>query len=425
MSAPSSYFCRDCLTICRTDEEERCHRCGSPRLLKHKGIGSLSIAHIDCDAFYASIEKRDNPDIADKPVIIGGGRRGVVSTACYLARIRGVRSAMPMFQALKLCPEAVVLRPNMDKYRVASREIRQMMLELTPLVEPLSIDEAFLDLSGTERLHHATPALTLARLAGKIERELNLTVSVGLSYNKFLAKVASDLEKPRGFSVITREEAVAFLAEKPVGIIYGIGPAAQARLAKAGITLVRHLREAPLEKLIGAVGNEALRLAKIAQGKDNRPVVPGHETKSISNETTFEHDISSFEELEGILWRLCDKLSLRMKRAGYATTSVTLKLKDNKFQTITRVMSGLPPTKLAARIFEAARQLLKKECEARRAYRLIGVGATDLCDASSADQGDLADTSAVKTAKMEEAIDSLREKFGAKALKKGIALRGS
>ncbi|MEN3930737.1 DNA polymerase IV [Microvirga sp. W0021] len=425
MTTASAFFCRDCLTVCKTDEETRCSHCGSPRLLKHQGLETLSIAHIDCDAFYASIEKRDNPEIMNKPVIIGGGKRGVVSTACYLARIRGVRSAMPMFKARQLCPEAVVVPPNIDKYKVVSREIRQMMLELTPLVEPLSIDEAFLDLSGTERLHHGIPALTLAKLARRIENELNLTVSVGLSYNKFLAKVASDLEKPRGFSVITREEAVSFLADKPVGIIYGVGPAAQERLAKIGITKIKQIQLAPLDKLAGAIGNDVLRLLALSRGEDKRRVEPVHEVKSISNETTFETDISSYEELETILWRLSEKVSQRMKHAGFATTSVTLKLKDNKFQTISRVRSGLPPTQLAARIFDVARQILKKECEKPRAYRLIGVGATELCDPTEADQGDLADTTVIKTAQMEGAIDSLRQKFGANAIKKGISLRRS
>ncbi len=421
--ALSPFFCRDCLGACASDREIRCAHCGSPRLVKAKGLEELSIAHIDCDAFYAAIEKRDNPELMDKPVIIGGGRRGVVSTACYLARIRGVRSAMPMFQALQLCPEAVVVKPDIENYRRIGRDLRLMMLQLTPLVEPLSIDEAFLDLTGTERLHHGSPALTLARFAKRVEEELNLSVSVGLSYNKFLAKIASDLEKPRGFSVISRELAADFLADKPVGIIYGVGPAAQARLAKIGVTLIRHLRDTPLDRLIGAVGNEAMRLQKLARGEDNRQVIADRETKSISTETTFDLDISAFDELEAALWRLSDKLSLRLKASGFATTSVTLKLKDNKFQSITRARSGMSPTRLATRIFAAARQLLLKECETQRAYRLIGVGATGLCGAEGADQGDLADNSVAKIAHMEEAIDSLRQKFGSDAVKKGITMR--
>lgn len=423
MTSNARLLCRDCLTFSEKAAEKRCRHCGSPRLLNHMGLDSLSIAHIDCDAFYAAIEKRDNPELADRPVIIGGGRRGVVSTACYLARINGVRSAMPMFQALKLCPNAVVVRPDIDKYRVIGREIRRRMLDLTPMVEPLSIDEAFLDLSGTERLHRGSPALTLARFAKQVETDLGLTVSVGLSYNKFLAKIASDLEKPRGFSVISREDAVTFLSEQPVRMIPGIGPAAQTRLAKIGVTLIRHLREIPLKTLAGALGNDAFRLSRIAWGDDPRKVKPDQETKSISTETTFETDLSDYDDLESTLWQLTDKLSLRMKRAGFATTSVTLKLKDNKFQSISRVTSGLPPTQLATRIFGVARQLLRKECLPTKAFRLIGVGATDLCDSSLADHGDLADTSVVKTAQMEQAMDSLREKFGAGAVQKGITLR--
>jgi DNA polymerase-4 len=233
-------FCRDCLTPADRPGQERCASCGSPRLLRHPERDELAVAHVDCDAFFASVEKRDNPALADQPVIIGGGHRGVVATACYVARTYGVRSAMPMFKALDACPHATVISPNMDKYRVAGREVRRLMGELTPLVEPVSIDEAFLDLSGTERLHHASPALTLARFARRVETELGISVSIGLSYNKFLAKIASDLAKPRGFSIIGREEAVAFLADRPVGIIPGIGAAAQARLEKVGVTLIRH-----------------------------------------------------------------------------------------------------------------------------------------------------------------------------------------
>ena len=180
-------------------------------MVAHDELGQLSIAHMDCDAFYASVEKRDNPTLRDRPVIVGGGTRGVVSTCCYIARIKGVRSAMPMFQALKLCPEAVVVKPRFPAYLEASRAIRAMMEELTPSIEPLSLDEAFLDLSGTARLHGAPPAVLLARLTKRMEDELGLTGSIGLSHNKFLAKIASDLDKPRGFSVIGRAETESFL----------------------------------------------------------------------------------------------------------------------------------------------------------------------------------------------------------------------
>ncbi len=415
-------FCRDCLTLSASPLAERCSACGSPRLLRHKERDSLSIAHVDCDAFFAAVEKRDDPNLADKPVIIGGGRRGVVSTACYVARTYGVRSAMPMFQALKLCPHATVIKPNGEKYSKAGREVRQLVRELTPLVEPVSIDEAFLDLTGTERLHHGSPALTLARFAHRVEKEIGISISVGLSYNKFLAKIASDLRKPRGFSIIGREEAADFLADKPVGIIPGIGASAQSRLAKVGVTQISHLREVSLKTLFEALGRDAQRLSRLAWGEDRRTVTPERETKSVSAETTFETDLRSFEDLEPILWRLSEKVSRRLKAAGLAGQSVTLKLKDKDFRLLTRTRSGLAPTQLAARLFDPARQLLKSACDGT-AFRLIGIGAADLCDAADADKGDLADQSVVRQAHMEAAIDKIRDKFGANAVQKGIVLR--
>jgi DNA polymerase-4 len=238
-------LCRDCLETypdpAAGAAAQRCPACDSPRLIWHPDLDRLSFAHIDCDAFYASVEKRDRPELRDKPVIVGGGQRGVVSAACYVARLYGVHSAMPMFKALKACPDAVVIRPDMAKYVAVGRTIRERMLALTPMVEPLSIDEAFLDLSGTEALHHGWPARSLARLVKGIEEEMNLTASIGLSYNKFLAKIASDLDKPRGFAVLGYGAAQSFLAEQPVGIIWGVGKSLRATLARDGITLVRHL----------------------------------------------------------------------------------------------------------------------------------------------------------------------------------------
>ena len=416
-------FCRDCLAPA-DPPASRCKACGSPRLLRHKERDALAIAHVDCDSFFAAVEKRDDPALADKPVIIGGGKRGVVATACYVARTYGVRSAMPMFQALKACPHAVVIRPNMEKYGKAGRQVRELMRELTPLVEPVSIDEAFLDLTGTERLHHGSPALTLARFARKVETEIGITVSVGLSYNKFLAKIASDLQKPRGFSIVGREEAAEFLAERPVGIIPGIGASAQGRLAKVGVTQIAHLRDVPLKTLFEALGRDAQRLSRLAWGEDSRRVSPERETKSISAETTFETDLRSFDEMEPILWRLSEKVSRRLKAAGLAGRSVTLKLKDREFRLLTRTRSGLAPTQLAARLFDPARQLLKASCDGT-AFRLIGIGAADLCDGAEADRGDLADQSVVRQAHMEAAIDKIRDRFGPAAVQRGIVLRKS
>ncbi|HJW78341.1 MAG TPA: DNA polymerase IV, partial [Beijerinckiaceae bacterium] len=305
-------LCRDCLREAEP-AARRCRFCGSPRLLAHPERDALSIAHVDCDAFFATVEKRDDPSLTSRPVIVGGGRRGVVAAACYVARTFGVRSAMPMFKALKACPDAVVVSPDIDKYRRVGREVRALMLELTPLVEPVSIDEAFLDLSGTERLHHAGPAMTLVRFARRVEDEIGITVSVGLSHNKFLAKLASDLEKPRGFSIIGRAETAARLADLPVAVVPGIGAAAQARLSKLGITHLRHVRGTPLADLTRLLGREAAELVRFSNGEDARPVRPERATKSVSAETTFDADLRGFEELQSILWRLCERVSRRLK----------------------------------------------------------------------------------------------------------------
>jgi DNA polymerase-4 len=421
MAVPT--LCRDCLTEAGPlAASGRCAACGSPRLLAHRERDALAIAHVDCDAFFAAIEKRDDPSLREKPVLVGGGKRGVVATACYIARTAGVRSAMPMFKALKACPDAIVIKPNIDKYRRVGREVRTLMLELTPLVEPVSIDEAFLDLSGTERLHHASPAATLVRFAKRVEDEIGITVSVGLSHNKFLAKLASDLDKPRGFSIIGRAETASRLADLPVSVVPGVGAAAQARLAKIGITHLRHVRGTPLRDLANVLGREAGELIRFANGEDARPVRPERASKSVSAETTFDVDLRRFEELERILWRLSERVSRRLKAAGLAGRSVVLKLKDTQFQSRTRTVSGLPATQLANRLFEASRQLLRAECDGT-AYRLIGIGAADLCDAAEADRGDLADLEVVRTAKREAAVDRLREKFGDDAVQRGLAFR--
>lgn len=429
MTAPSRglarrVLCRDCLRDHDGDEAEprRCPACGSPRLLRHPERDSLSLAHIDCDAFYAAVEKRDDPSLIDKPVIIGGGKRGVVSTACYIARTYGVRSAMPMFKALKACPEAVVVKPDMAKYVAVGRQVRRLMQELTPLVEPISIDEAFLDLAGTELLHHASPAVTLARFARRIEQEIGITVSVGLSYAKFLAKVASDMDKPRGFSVIGRAEAVSFLASKPVGLIPGIGQASAAKLAEAGFRLIGDLREAPVDKLFRLAGKDGPRLKNLANGIDPRRVTPERETKSVSSETTLDVDLSRFEELEPVLWRLCEKTSKRLKHQELAGRTITLKLKTADFHSITRATRLPEPTQLAARLFAAGRELLRRECTGPR-YRLIGIGASDLTGPEDADHGDLADVATPRLKAMEGALDALRARFGDAAIGKGLSLR--
>jgi DNA polymerase-4 len=409
-------FCRDCLGDV-VPQAPRCPACGSPRLLRHTELATLSIAHVDCDAFYATIEKRDDPALACEPVIVGGGRRGVVAAACYVARTFGVKSAMPMFEALKLCPQAKVLRPNMEKYSQVGRQVRQMMRDLTPLVEPLSIDEAFLDLSGTERLHGMPPAKSLARFANDVEKTLRITVSIGLSCNKFLAKVASDLDKPRGFAVLGATEAVAFLASKPVGFIFGVGKVSAARLARDGFHRIADLQRTSEVELMRRYGDEGRRLARLARGIDARTVSATRETKSVSSETTFARDLSDFRSLERILWNLSEEVSARLKAKELAGSTVTLKLKTADFQIRTRARSLKSPTQLAGRIFAAARGLLEREADGTR-FRLIGVGVSALAVASEADPADLVDG---RAAQAEQAVDTVRARFGDDAVVRGLA----
>jgi DNA polymerase-4 len=410
-------FCRDCLADAPATAA-RCPACGSPRLARHAELDRLMIAHVDCDAFYATIEKRDDPTLAHKPVIVGGGKRGVVAAACYIARTYGIRSAMPMFEALRRCPQAVVIRPTIAKYAQVGRDVRRAMLELTPLVEPLSIDEAFLDLTGTERLHGMSAAKVLARFACQVERELGITVSIGLSANKFLAKIASDMDKPRGFAVLSQTEAAAFLAPKPVDFIFGVGAASAAKLAADGYRLIADLQHADERELLRRYGEEGARLARLAHGIDKRRVDPARETKSISAETTFERDIGDFRPLEQTLWSLTEKASARLKANALTGSTVTLKLKSADFKTRTRAKSLGRPTQLAARIFAAGRELLRREVGPTR-FRLIGIGVSNLKDA---DGGDLADLLDSRGAQAEHAVDRLREKFGRDAVVKGLAL---
>ncbi|MGL4243774.1 MAG: DNA polymerase IV, partial [Beijerinckiaceae bacterium] len=396
--------------------------CGGMRLLDHAEMDDLAVAHVDCDAFYAAVEKRDDPALKDRPVIIGGGRRGVVSTACYVARTFGVRSAMPMFKALAACPDAVVIKPNMEKYRVAGQAVRTKMLALTPLVEPLSIDEAFLDLTGTERVHGQPAVETLAHFARNVERDIGITVSVGLSHNKFLAKLASDLDKPRGFSIIGKAETLDFLADKPVGLIWGVGKAMQERLAQDGIRLIRDIRAKTEADLFRSYGAEGGRLHRLAQGIDHRSINPERETKSVSAETTFNEDIRDLDSLLPILWSLSEKVARRLKAAELAATGVTLKLKTADFRILTRSRAAHEPTQLAKRLFLSARELLEPEATGKVAFRLIGIGSSGLATAEEADRGDLLDTELKRDIATEDALDRIRAKFGDAAVIRGTGL---
>ncbi|MBT3885182.1 MAG: DNA polymerase IV [Rhodospirillaceae bacterium] len=416
-------ICRDCGASQSGPrlQPDRCEVCASPRLLAHAELHDLAIAHIDCDAFYASVEKRERPELANKPVIVGGQKRGVVAACCYIARLKGVHSAMPMFQARKACPDAVVIPPDMELYRRVGGQIRELMLDVTPLVEPLSVDEAFLDLSGTERLHGGSPAQTLTRLITRIEDEIGVTASVGLSHNKFLAKLASDMDKPRGFQVIGRAETLALLAPMPVGAIWGVGKMLKAKLQRSGIKTIGQLAqigEAELIKQYGVIGR---RLAHLSKGLDTRAVNPHGNAKSVSAETTFSKNMKDAKALSSRLWPLCETVARRLKARDLAAKTVTLKLKTSGFQILTRSRSLAAPTQLAEVLFRQARQLLDKEADGR-SFRLIGIGASGFAETESADMPDLLDRRVETYAKVENAMNAVREKFGAPAIKKGRSL---
>lgn len=417
-ASASAALCRDCL---RSTEggRSRCTRCGSPRVVWHPELFHLAIAHVDCDAFYAAVEKRDDPSLADKPLIVGGGRRGVVATACYIARTFGVRSAMPMFKALEACPHAIVIPPDMAKYARVGGEVRELMLALTPSVEPLSIDEAFLDLTGTERLHQAPPALTLARFQRQVEREIGVTVSIGLSHSKFLAKIASERDKPRGFAVIGRAETVAFLAAQPVSAIWGVGKALQERLAADGLRKIADLQKCEERDLARRYGSIGTRLAQLARGEDARAVSPDRRAKSISAETTFDKDLCEAEALLPILRMLSERVSERLKRHGLVGRNVVLKLKSRDFRLRTRSVRLETSTNLADHIFRTGHRLLAKELDGTE-FRLLGIGVSDIANAAMERPPDLLDANDEKRARAEHAMDEIRGRFGPEGLALGL-----
>lgn len=411
-------LCRDCLGT--ELAAGRCLACGSPRVAAHPELDRLAIAHLDCDAFYASVEKRDRPELRDRPVIVGGGKRGVVATCCYIARQYGVRSAMPMFKALKACPEAVVIKPDFAKYKHESRRILGALGQLTPLIQPLSLDEAWADLSGTERLNGGPPAFQLIRLQREIERDTGLTVSIGLAANRFLAKIASDLDKPRGFSVIGQAEAPAFLAPRPVSILPGVGPVFARSLISDGYRTVGDLARAEVKVLAARYGEHGLRLHALAHARDDRPVDPASDRKGMSAETTFNEDLTDRTALEDELWPLCDKLASKARREGVAGRVLVLKLRRTDFRLVTRRRTLPEPVQTARLMFTHARELLAREIGTP--YRLIGVGLADLVEPGDV-PADLFGSSEARALKTERAVDALRTRFGPAAVVTGRGLR--
>jgi len=410
-------LCRDCL---HTGDKAflACPQCGSARVVFHEELSRLSTAHIDCDAFFAAVEKRDDPSLRDKPLLIGGGKRGVVSTACYIARQYGPRSAMPMYKALKMCPNAVVMKPNMEKYRIAGHQVRDIFERATPVVEPVSLDEAYLDLSGTNRLHNRVPAVTLAAIAREVWREVGIQISIGLSYNKFLAKMASDRDKPDGFAVIGRTDAVSYLHDQPIAAIPGVGPSLSNRLKVDGLFRIGDLQACSARDLEGRYGDTGRHLAKLSRGEDSRRITTNRVAKSISAERTFDHDLGDSTILLKRLWPLCEDVSARLKAKSLAGGTVTLKLKTARFRTLTRTLTLSSPTQLAEILYRTTKPMLEREIK-RGPFRLIGIGAGILTESAVADLPDLVSGDLDQVKGVERAMDAVRAKFGNSAIRKG------
>ena len=415
-------ICRACLRsgfVGGVQPPDTCPSCGNKDVRSDPELFDLKIAHIDCDAFYASVEKRDDPSIRARPVIVGGRDRGVVAAACYIARQFGIRSAMPTWQALKRCPDAVVIRPRMDHYVSISRDIRARMLALTPLVQPLSIDEAFLDMDGTEALHGCSPAEALLKLQREIRDEIGITVSIGLSGTKSLAKMASDRDKPNGFFAIGMADAAAWLAPQPVSVLFGLGRAAVARLEATGIYTCGDLVTADSHQLTAALGKNASTIRDLAAGIDPRAVTPEREAKSISAETTFVSDLSKLKELEAELEVLCQKVSTRLKAQALAGGRVILKLKRPDHTILTRSQTLPEPTDKAHMLFEIGSLLLARETGGRKSYRLMGIGADQLGPPAGSSLLDLSDDTTLRRNNLEAAIDDLHHRLGRDALQSG------
>ena len=377
-------ICRDCEHNHSLSSLVYCPACSSPRFVQHPEIHNLPIAHIDCDAFFATVEKRDNPELVDKPLIIGGGVRGVVSTCCYIARQSGVHSAMPMYKALVVCPDAIVLKPNIKKYRRVAEQTRMLMREATSLIEPVSIDEAYLDLSDLSISYDNSPALALIRLTNRLESQLGISASVGLAPNKFLAKLASDFDKPRGFSVIGRNDAMDILRPLSVKKINGVGPVLARKLAQAGITTIAQLQSRTERDLVARFGSIGHSLTHFCRGHDPRPVKPQRKRKSISAETTFESDVDDLQTLQETIRLLANRLCDRLLNSAKATTVVTLKLKTSRFRTFTRAYTLHHATQQPNVIYETAKHLLSKEIKPNQKFRLVGLGASKLVETEEA-----------------------------------------
>ena len=406
-------ICPNCFLKWESDRFPlQCLQCNSNKIISHKELNNLNIAHLDCDSFYASIEKRDNQKIKDKPVVVGGSERGVVAAACYEARKFGIKSAMPIFKAKQLCPELLTIKPRMNHYLNISKQIRFIMEKVTPIIQPISIDEAFLDLSGTEKLHKCIPVVSMLKIQKEVIQEIGITVSIGLSYNKSMAKLASEQNKPNGFFALGKEEAEKWLEEKPISIIFGLGKSTVKKLNAVNIYLCKDLRTSSIEKIKKILGNNTEKILNISKGIDDRPVISKSDVKSISVETTFSNK-KNIEQIKNELHLLCLKLSLRLKEKNLYGKTLTLKLKTTNFKLITRSISSNNFFQMAHHLYSESEVLLEEELKKLIDYRLIGIGVSNFVKENNENyELQLEDTKNQKKNKLENALDEINQKIG-------------
>lgn len=373
------------------------------------------IMHVDMDAFFASVEQLDNPDLQGKPVIVGGQScRGVVSTCSYEARRYGVHSAMSMAEARKLCPHGEYVPVRMRRYQEVSKKIMSIFHDFTPLVEQLSIDEAFLDVSGMEKLYHNTEEIGWL-IKKRIAAETGLTASVGLAPNKFLAKMASDLQKPDGFTIIRHAEAAKFIADFPVTKIFGIGKMAEKSLLQYGIATIGQLAAAENNVLKKVFGKNADSVHRLAQGIDERPVVTESVPKSIGRETTFTQDLFTEEQCRRELLKLSGQTGFRLRSKGYSGHTLTLKVKFTDFRIVTRSITSETDICCDEEIYTLAVKLLR-DIDLKKGIRLLGVTVSNL---SAGDCGTLGFEEDKKQIQRNEAVDALKKRFGENIIKRG------
>jgi len=376
------------------------------------------IVHIDMDAFFASVEKLDNPDLKDKPVIVGGlGKRGVVATASYEARRYGIKSAMPILKARKLCPDGIYLPPRFERYREISKKIQQILLSYTPKIEPISLDEAFLDLTETVDSFDLAVAKA-AKIQIEIKEKLGLTCSVGVAPNKFLAKLASDMRKPNGFTVIRKEEIEDVLRDLPISRMWGVGRITEKKLNDMGVKTIGELKKIPKSRLKDAFGKQGENLYRLARGIDESPVEPYHPVKSISQEMTFDEDIKNPEKIKLYIARLSEEVGEALRKRGLRARTVKIKVRFSDFTTITRQLSFDIPTSSTGMIRSLARKLFEEKVAGNKKVRLIGVGVSNLTGKKEG-QLYLFPKAEEKLEKIDYLLDMIRERFGKNSIRRG------